>query len=154
MSDPEALQRAAAHALGYLDSLDRRPVGATADVETLRARLGGPLPETGAPAAEVVDALVRDVEGGILNSTGGRFFGWVIGGAHPAALAADWLTAAWDQNAAAAACSPAEAVVEEVCGAWLKALLGLPEGASFAFVTGCQMAHATALAAARHRLLQ
>ncbi len=154
MSDSEVLQRAASHALDYLQSLDRRPVGTTADPATLRDRLGGPLPETGLPAVEVIDALVRDVEGGLLHSTGGRFFGWVIGGAHPAALAADWLTAAWDQNAAAFACSPAEAVVEEVCGAWLKALLGLPADASFGFVTGCQMAHVTALAAARHRLLR
>ena len=153
MPESEVLRRAATHALDYLTSLDHRPVGATADAETLRARLGGPLPETGAPAAEVIDTLVRDVEGGILRSTGGRFFGWVIGGAHPAALAADWLTAAWDQNAAAFACSPAEAVVEEICGAWLKQLLGLPAAASFALVTGCQMAHATALAAARNRLL-
>ena len=154
MSDSEVLQRAASHALDYLQSLDRRPVGTTADATTLRDRLGGPLPETGLPAVEVIDDLVRDVEGGLLHSTGGRFFGWVIGGAHPAALAADWLTAAWDQNAAAFACSPAEAVVEEVCGAWLKALLGLPADASFGFVTGCQMAHVTALAAARHRLLR
>ncbi len=153
MPDSEVLQRAASHALDYLQSLDRRPVGTTADAATLRDRLGGPLPETGIPAAQVIDDLVGDVEGGILHSTGGRFFGWVIGGAHPAALAADWLTAAWDQNAAAFACSPAEAVVEEVCGAWLKELLGLPGDASFGFVTGCQMAHVTALAAARNRLL-
>ncbi|MDJ0946212.1 MAG: pyridoxal-dependent decarboxylase [Kiloniellales bacterium] len=154
MSESEILQRAAAHALDYLEGLDHRPVGATADAETLRARLGGPLPETGAPATQVIDDLVRDVEGGILDSTGGRFFGWVIGGSHPAALAADWLAAAWDQNAAAFACSPAAAVVEEVCGAWLKELLGLPADASFGFVTGCQGAHATALAAARNRLLR
>jgi len=71
----------------------------------------------------------------------------------PAALGADWLTATWDQNAASSASSPAAAVTEEICGAWLKSLLGLPPHASFALVTGCQMAHTTALAAARHRLL-
>ena len=67
----------------------------------------------------------------------------------PAALAADWLTSTWDQNAAANLTAPAEAVVEDVCGERLKGLLGLPQASSFAFVTGCQMAHTTALAAAR-----
>lgn len=104
-------------------------------------------------AEDVIDELVRDVDGGLLGSGGGRFFGWVIGGAVPAALAADWLTATWDQNAAMYACGPAAAVIEEITGVWLKELLGLPASASFAFTTGAQMAHVTALAAARHRLL-
>src|SRR6516225_12172628 len=104
--------------------------------------------------AQVIDELVRDAHGGIVSSAGGRFSGWVIGGTLPAALAADWLTAVWDQNAAIHACGPAEAVIEEVAGAWLKDLFGLPQAASFAFVTGTQMAHMTCLAAARHRLLK
>src|SRR5262249_53334969 len=112
------------------------------------------LPAAGMGAQGVIDELVRDVEGGLMGSTGGRFFGWVIGGTLPAALAADWLTSAWDQNAASNLTAPAEAVVEEVTGAWLKELLGLPAAASFGFVTGCQMAHVTALAAARHKLLR
>ena len=103
---------------------------------------------------QVIDDLVRDAEGGILGSTNGRFFGWVIGGTLPAALAADWLTSAWDQNAASNVTAPAEAIVEEVCGDWVKQLLGIPQSASFAFVTGCQMAHTTAFAAARHKLLR
>jgi glutamate/tyrosine decarboxylase-like PLP-dependent enzyme len=78
----------------------------------------------------------------------------VIGGTLPVALAADWLTSTWDQNAASNLTAPSEAVVEEVCGEWLKELLGIPRSASFAFVTGCQMAHTTALAAARHKLLR
>jgi glutamate/tyrosine decarboxylase-like PLP-dependent enzyme len=85
--------------------------------------------------------------------TGGRYFGFVLGGSLPAALAADWLTSAWDQNAGLALPTPAAAVAEEVAGRWLKELLGIPAHASFAFVTGCQMAHATALAAARHHVL-
>ena len=101
----------------------------------------------------MIDELVQDVEGGLLGSAGGRFFGWVVGGAVPAAVAADWLSAAWDQNGAIYATSPAAAVVEEVCGEWLKELLGIPATASFALVTGCQMAHVTCLAAARQRLL-
>ncbi len=113
-----------------------------------------PLPEQPSDPSTVIDDLARNAEGGLLGSAAGRFFGWVIGGTLPVAIAADWLAAAWDQNAASYALSPAEAVIEDVCGAWLKQLLGLPEGASFAFVTGCQMAHVTALAAARHRLLE
>src|SRR5262245_65182703 len=147
------LARTAAHAARYIETLSDRPVAATASIADLRRRLAKPLPDAGMDAQAVIDELVRDVEGGLMGSTGGRFFGWVIGGALPAALAADWLTAAWDQNAASYACGPAEAVVEEVCGTWLKALLRLPEAASFGLVTGCQLAHVTALAAARHQLL-
>jgi glutamate/tyrosine decarboxylase-like PLP-dependent enzyme len=140
-------------ALTYLEGLDHNPVGATVDLSTLRRRFDRPLGLTGVSPEQVVEDLVRDVEGGILGSTGGRFFGWVIGGSLTAALAADWLTATWDQNAALYACGPAAAVVEEVVGGWLKELMGLPRHASFALTTGCQMAHVTCLAAARHALL-
>src|SRR3954451_25296571 len=83
---------------------------------------------------------------------GGRYFGFVIGGSVPAATGADWLTTAWDQNAGLALLAPSAAVVEEVAGRWLKDLLDVPEHASFALVTGCQMAHVTALLAARHHV--
>lgn len=149
-----ALERASAHALQYLDQLDAAPVAATATLAELRTRLARPLADHGTDPVQVLDELVADAAGGILGSAGGRFFGWVIGGALPAALGADWLTSTWDQNAGLYACGPAAAVVEEVCGAWLKDLLGLPAGASFALVSGCQMAHATCLAAARHELLE
>ncbi|MCE3605006.1 aminotransferase class V-fold PLP-dependent enzyme [Massilia sp. P8910] len=148
-----ALEGALRHALAHLDHLERQPVGARASLDTLRARLSKPLGDGGMPAAQVIDELAADTAGGINGSAGGRFFGWVIGGALPAALAADWLTSAWDQNAATYACAPAVTVIEEVCGAWLKELLGLPRDASFAITSGCQMAHATALAAARNALL-
>jgi glutamate/tyrosine decarboxylase-like PLP-dependent enzyme len=148
-----ALQGAFDHALAYLENLDRMPVLPSATLEELRARLGKPLEDRGLPADQVLAELVRDCEGGILGSTGGRFFGWVIGGALPAALAADWLVTAWDQNAGLYAAGPAAGVVEEVAGAWIKEVLGLPASASFGFVTGCQMAHTTCLAAARHRVL-
>lgn len=128
-------------------------MAATVDVETLRVRLAKPLSDEGVSPERVITDLTRDVEGGVIGSAGGRFHGWVIGGSLPAALAADWLTGAWDQNAALYACGPAAAVVEEVAGGWLKELLGIPERASFAFVSGCQMAHVTCLAAARHALL-
>ena len=148
-----ALERGLHHALDYLRGLDDGPVSARASLAELRARLGRPLEADGIDPTQVIDALVADVEGGLLGSAGGRFFAWAIGGSLPAALAADWLTSTWDQNAALLACSPAEAVIEEVCGAWLKDLLRLPDSASFALTTGCQMAHFTCLAAARHALL-
>jgi glutamate/tyrosine decarboxylase-like PLP-dependent enzyme len=102
----------------------------------------------------VIDELAADVEGGLLATGSGRFFAWAIGGALPTSIAADWLTSAWDQVSAIHATSPALAVMEEVTGAWLKDVLRLPQDASFAFVTGCQSAHITALAAARHKLLR
>lgn len=141
------------YSLMYLSSLDRRPVTATENVQALRNRLNRPLPDEGIDPEQVIDALVKDVEGGLLGSAGGRFYAWVIGGSLPSALAADWMASAWDQNAALYACAPAAAITEEVVGDWLKQLLGIPPVASFALVTGCQMAHATCLAAARHRLL-
>jgi glutamate/tyrosine decarboxylase-like PLP-dependent enzyme len=148
-----ALHAAVAHAISHIESLDQSSVAATVDVETLRSRLTKQLTDEGCPAGQVVEELARDVDGGLIGSAGGRFFGWVIGGVLPAALAADWMTSAWQQNAALYATSPAAAVVEEVVGQWLKDLLRLPQTASFALVTGCQMAHVTCLAAARHGLL-
>jgi glutamate/tyrosine decarboxylase-like PLP-dependent enzyme len=148
------LEVAAAHAAKYLDSLSSQPIAATTPIAELQRRLVKPLPERGMAAEAVIDELVRDCEGGLMGSAGGRFFGWVIGGTLPAALAADWLTSAWDQNAASNLTAPAEAVIEQVCGEWAKELLGLPRVASFGLVTGCQMAHTTALAAGRHKLLR
>jgi glutamate/tyrosine decarboxylase-like PLP-dependent enzyme len=147
------LEAALENALVHLESLDRASVAATVDLATLRNRIGKALPNEGVPPEQVVADLVKDVDGGILGSAGGRFFGWVIGGSVPAALAADWLTSAWDQNSGHHSCGPAAAVVEEVSGKWLKEILGLPAHASFALVTGCQMAHVTCLAAARHAIL-
>ena len=91
--------------------------------ETLRARVARPLPSEGLPADDVVQELVRNVDGGLIGSAGGRFYGWVIGGVLPAALAADWLTSAWQQNGALYATSPASAIVEETVGEWLKDIL-------------------------------
>lgn len=156
MNDPAlpiALARAVHHASAWLDGLDTRAVGATVDHDTLHARLDVPLADEGLDPGRVVDELVEATEGGHLGCAGGRFFAWVIGGAHTSALAADWLTSTWDQNAALFACGPAAAVVEEIAGKWLKELLDLPRDASFAFTTGCQLAHFTCLAAARQAVL-
>jgi glutamate/tyrosine decarboxylase-like PLP-dependent enzyme len=147
------LQKTVNYALNYLENLNLTSVSATATYADLKASLNHSLPDQGIDSEKVIDDLVNDTHGGLLGSAGGRFFGWVIGGSVPASLAADWMTSAWDQNAAIYAGSPAEAVIEEICGTWLKDLLRLPQTASFALVTGCQMAHVTCLAAARHHIL-
>lgn len=149
----DALRRAAAHAERHLASLDRRGVAPTVAAAALIERLGRALPERGTDAAAVVDELARAAEGGLMGSGTGRFFAWVIGGAVESSIAADWLVSAWDQNSSLAVTSPFAAAVEEVVGGWLLELLDLPRDASFALTTGCQMAHATCLAAARGALL-
>jgi glutamate/tyrosine decarboxylase-like PLP-dependent enzyme len=154
-SNPHApLDRAVTLAKRYLDSLDAAPVQTIKPLDQLRADIVRPLEQRGTDPTTVIEELAGAVDGGLLGSAGGRFFGWVIGGGLPSALAADWLTGTWDQNAGLYACGPAAAVVEEACGVWLKDLLGIPATASFALVTGCQMAHATCLAAARHAVLE
>ena len=149
-----ALDRAVHHARAYLATLDSAPVAATTARGTLLARLDVPLAVDGVPADRVVDDLAAAVEGGLLGSTSGRFFAWVIGGALPSTVATEWLMTAWDQNAAIYATAPAASVAEEVAGKWLLDLLQLPPQASFGFTTGCQTAHFTALAAARDHLLR
>ncbi len=128
-------------------------VAPTVSTDVLRRRLTKPLADEGREPEAVIEELAADSSGGIVGSSGGRFFSWVIGGSVPAALGADWMTAAWEQNAGLAAAGPAAAIVEEVAGGWLKELLGIPASASFGFVTGCQMAHVTCLAAARSWVL-
>jgi glutamate/tyrosine decarboxylase-like PLP-dependent enzyme len=150
----KTLDTAFTQAVIHLENLDQAPVAATTNLDTLRARINKPLGQQGVAPEQVIQELTADVAGGLLGSASGRFFGWVIGGVSPAAMAADWLTSAWQQNAALYACSPAAAVVEETVGLWLKEILGLPQQASFALVSGCQMAHVTCLAAARHALLK
>ena len=147
------LELTARIAADYLDTLEERPVFPQTTPEELRESLGGPLPEGTLDPAEVVQDLARSAEPGVLASGSGRYFGFVIGGAHPAALAADWLTSAWDQNAGLYACGPSASVVEDVAREWLVELLGLPVDSSAGFVTGTQMAHVTALAAARYHVL-
>ena len=149
----ESLEAALQHSLAHLEGLDRYPVATTASIEKLRNRLGKSFADHGVAPGQVIAELVEDVAGGIIGSAGGRYFAGVIGGSLPAALAADWLASAWDQNAVLYATGPAAAIVEETVGAWLKDIFGIPVSASFALVTGCQMAHATCLAAARHAIL-
>jgi glutamate/tyrosine decarboxylase-like PLP-dependent enzyme len=148
--DAELLERTLRHAETYLAGLEERHVGAIGDPAGLRVALT----DEGVPAAQVVDELVAAAEPGLIASPGPRYFGFVTGGALPAALAADWLAAAWDQNAAAYPTSPAAAVAEEVAERWLLDVLGLPETMSVGMVTGGQGANTTCLAVARNEVLR
>ena len=149
----DLLARTAELSADYLESLDTRPVLPPIDLDTLRAALTRPLQDEPIDVREVLEQLVADADPGIAGMPGGRWFGFVLGGSLPAALAADWMTSTWDQNAGLFAPAPAAAIVEEVAGEWLRELFELPRGVSYAFVTGCQMAHVTALAAAREHVL-
>jgi glutamate/tyrosine decarboxylase-like PLP-dependent enzyme len=140
-------------AASFLESLTDRPVGGPVDVAGLREAMGGPLPEISTNPTETVEWLSASANAGLVGSAGPRYFGFVIGGSLPAALATDWLVSTWDQNAFVYVSSPAAAVAEEVAGAWLVDLLGLPPETSVGFVTGVTMANFTALAAARHEVL-
>ncbi len=151
--DPALLRRTAEIAADYLASLPERPVGADASLDELRSALHVGLDDASRPALRVIEDLVAAADPGLVGTQSPRYFGFVVGGSLDAAIAADWLTSVWDQNGGGFPVGPAAAVAEEaVCG-WLLDLLGLPEGAGVGLTTGCQMAHFTCLAAARHRLL-
>jgi glutamate/tyrosine decarboxylase-like PLP-dependent enzyme len=155
MDDLRALfAQTAGLAADFYETLDERPVFPRASAAELREALAMPLPDGPTDAATVVAELAAAADPGIVAEAGGRYFGFVIGGALPATIAADWLTSAWDQNAVLYVAGPAASVVEEVAGAWLIELLALPPNASFGLVTGAQMANFTALGAARHHVLQ
>ena len=149
----EALARAHHHALRWLAGLPDRDVPPALQVAALVERLGPDLPDGPTDPADVVD-LLATLEPGVTAMPSGRFFGFVIGGTHPAALAADWLTSAWDQNAGLRTVTPAATAVEDVAAAWVLALLGLPARSDVGFVTGGTMANFTCLAAARDEVLR
>ena len=153
MNERELYRQVAEHAGDFAETLETRPIRAEADVSELTAALGGPLPEDPLDPRSVLAGLVEAAEPGLIATPSGRFFGFVIGGGVPAAVAADMLASVWDQNAGLYVGGPAASVVEEVCRGWLAELLGLPSHVSVGFVTGAQMAHVTALAAARHHVL-
>ena len=155
MTDERALlSRTAELATRYLESLDTRPVRPDADYATMLKAVDRPIPDDGIDALAVVEELTAVAEPGLTAMGSGRYFGFVIGGALPSAVAADWLVSAWDQNAGLAQPTPALSALEAVTGRWVLELLGMPPHSSFAFVTGCQMAHVTSLAAARHAVYQ
>ena len=148
------LDHARRHAGEFLRSLPERHVGARATRDELLAALRVPLPDGGEDDLAVLEALAAQGERGAVACPGPRYFGFVIGGTLPVALAADWLTSTWDQNPGIYATSPVASVIEEVAREWLLELFDLPRQASAGFVTGCQMANFTCLAAARHGVLR
>ena len=149
----DALDSAHAHATGWLQSVPTRPVGPTRNADELLADFSMPLQEHPIDALSVVDELARLAEPGLMSMPSGRFFGWVIGGTLPASMAADWLVSAWDQNAAMRMATPATAAAEQVAGAWLLDLLGLPAGSDVGFTTGATASNFVGLAAARQYVL-
>jgi glutamate/tyrosine decarboxylase-like PLP-dependent enzyme len=148
-----ALARAHEHALEWLDSMDTRPVCPTATADDLAAEFAVPLQDGPLDAASVVDELAKKAEPGLMSMPSGRFFGWVIGGTLPAAMGADWLVSAWDQNAAMRRATPATAAIEGAAGTWLLDLLGLPAGSDVGFTTGATISNFVGLASARQYVL-
>ncbi len=152
--ESEVLRRVLLETTAYLDGLDDQPVRARLDVDGVAQALGGPLPEDPADPLPVIEELIAGAGPGVVAMPSGRFFGWVIGGALPAALAADWLTSTWDQNAGLLASSPAAAGAERVAGGLAARPARPPATAGVGFVTGAMMANFSCLAAARHRVLR
>jgi glutamate/tyrosine decarboxylase-like PLP-dependent enzyme len=153
VGERELFRQAADYAADFVETLDTRPIRDSAETEALYAALGGPLQDDELDADAVLASLVEASEPGLVASPSGRYFGFVVGGSLPAATAADWMATAWDVNAGGWSLGPAAMVMEEVARGWIAELLGLPSGISAGFVTGCQMAHFTALAVARHYVL-
>jgi glutamate/tyrosine decarboxylase-like PLP-dependent enzyme len=153
VTERELLRRAAELAADHRETLDARAVYPQTTVGELRARIDVPLPDGPSDPGEVVEELAAALEPGVVASQSGRYFGFVVGASLPAALAADWLVSTWDQNLGLLALGPSALVAENTAGEWTKDLLGIPADASFAFVTGCQTAHFTCLAAARQHVL-
>jgi glutamate/tyrosine decarboxylase-like PLP-dependent enzyme len=145
---------AAEQARAWLRSVDARTVGPRLAADEIAATVKSALPSSGTDPADVIDELAAKAEPGLMAMGSGRFYGWVIGGTLPSALAADWLVSAWDQNAGMRYATPAVAAFEEAAGRWLLELLGLPSESDVGFVTGATMSNFTCLAAARHRVLQ
>ena len=151
--DP-VLETARTHAQNYLDGLATRQLAAKLGRTEMLANLHSPFAAKGEDPAAVIDLLASQAELGMTACSSPRYFGFVIGGTYPVALAADWLVATWDQNAGIHAISPFSAAVEEVAAEWVLELFDLPRESSVGYVTGCQMANFTCLAAARHSVLR
>jgi glutamate/tyrosine decarboxylase-like PLP-dependent enzyme len=149
----EVLQDAAQRAVAYLQAVRHRPVIASPEALQRLDELKHPLPQNGVDAREVLRRLDEIGSPATIATAGGRYFGLVIGGALLATVAANWLAAAWDQNASFRWTSPIAATLEDVSLQWLKDLFRLPGGIGGAFVTGASMANLAALASARHALL-
>lgn len=138
----------------WLDGVRDGAIPPSADIEAVKDALGRDLPERGPAPEEVLTRLVAAVEPGLMRMHSPRFHGWVIGGAQPVALGADWLVSAWDQNAALRSVTPGVVAAEELAGEWLLDLLGLPEHAEVGFVTGATVANLVGLVCGRDEMLR
>ena len=148
-----ALEAALTHARRWLASVPNRPVPPRMNADELRLAFGEMIPDGPSDPGAVIDTLGEATDPGLMAIGSGRFFGWVIGGTLPAALAADWLVSAWDQNAGMRTATPGVVAAEEAAARWLLDLLRLPEGCDVGFVTGATMANFSCLAAAREQVL-
>ena len=149
----ELLRDAASRSIKYLESLLARRVSPDAKAVAALSALKVPLPEHGVDPRSMLAQLDDLGSPATMAMAGPRFFGFVIGGALPATVAAGWLATAWDQNAGLYKSTPGVAILEEVALEWLIDVLHLPRGTAGSFVTGTTVAHITALAAARHAVL-
>lgn len=149
----EVLAVAEQHARAWLSSVAERPIPPRLPPEAIKDRLGRELPDEGEPATEVIARMAEGAEPGMIAIGSPRFYGWVIGGTQPVALAADWLVSAWDQNTGLRNITPGAVAIEELAGEWLVDLLGLPPESEVGFTTGATMAQFTCLAAARDEVL-
>src|SRR5438132_8400000 len=147
------LDRTCALANAFLDGLPDRPVAPRSDAAAMLGALERPVPDGPSDPQAVIEELVHAVEPGLTAMPSGRFFGWVIGGGLPSAVAADWLTTVWAQNTGSGEGTPAAAAIEHVALRWVAALLELP-ARSGALVTGAQMASFVGLATARPHVLR
>lgn len=147
------LQIAAKYAQSWLDSVSSRGVNPKRNADEIKADLGSILPVGPTDPSVVIEKLAEVGEAGLMSMGSGRFFGWVIGGTLPAALAADWLVSTWDQNNGMRTATPTTAAVEEIASQWLLEVLGLPATAEVGFPTGGMMANFMGLNAARHKVL-
>ncbi len=150
----ELLEETAARAAAYLVGLGARGVFPTAEALRGLERFAEALPEEPSDPAATLRLLDTIGSPATTATAGPRYFGFVIGGAMPATLAANWLAGAWDQNAGMVAGSPVGARLERVASDWLVDLLGLPADTATAFVTGATMANFSGLAAGRHAVLR
>lgn len=149
-----AFERAFERALAYREKSEDLPPRPTTSLTDLRAAFDVGLPEEGRDPVAIIDQLADAGERGLIGITSPHFFGWVMGASHPVATAAEFLTAAWGQNAGIYQTSPANAVAEEVSANWLLELLNLPRESSIGFSTGATMASFICLSAARTDVLR
>jgi glutamate/tyrosine decarboxylase-like PLP-dependent enzyme len=150
----DLLDEAARRAVGYLEGLTERGVAPSVEAVARLAEFDVSVPSAPQAPADTLRQLDEIASPATMGSAGGRFFGFVTGGALPVTVASNWLATAWDQNSAHHTPAPATAVLERTALRWLLELLGLPSSAGGAFVTGATMANFSALAAARHVVLQ